>query len=60
MGKSPYVEALKPCDWVHQGNENIIYDFLKTEIGKETNILTVLKKNFKNLKHQSICYDQLF
>jgi long-chain-fatty-acid--[acyl-carrier-protein] ligase len=60
MGKSPYVEELKPCDWEYEENKHLIYDFLKKDVGKDATILSVLKKNFTRMKQQSVCYDQLF
>jgi long-chain-fatty-acid--[acyl-carrier-protein] ligase len=60
MGRSPYVEELKPCDRVYEENAELLYTFLKKEVNKETNILSVMKKNFKKLENQSVCYDQLF
>jgi long-chain-fatty-acid--[acyl-carrier-protein] ligase len=60
MGKSPYVEELKPCDWVFDVNEKNIHTLLQKEVHKDATILSVLKKSFKKLKRQSVCYDQLF
>lgn len=60
MGKSPYVEELKPCDWVFDEHKETLYAFFRKEIDTNATILSVLKKNFKRLKNQSVCYDQLF
>jgi long-chain-fatty-acid--[acyl-carrier-protein] ligase len=60
MGKSPYVEELKPCVWVYQENKSLIYNFLKKEITNDATLLSVLQKSFKKLHNQSVCYDQLF
>jgi hypothetical protein len=60
MGKSPYVEELKPCDWIFEADKETVYSFLKSEVDKNATILSVLKKSFKRLNKQSLCYDQLF
>jgi hypothetical protein len=60
IGKSPYVEELKPCDWVFEDDNRTLYPFFKAEVDHQATILSVLKKSFKRLKKQSICYDQLF
>lgn len=60
MGKSPYVEELKPCDWKYPKNSHSIYSSLKKWLTKEDTILTMLKKSFRQDSSLSICYDQLF
>jgi hypothetical protein len=60
MGRSPYVEELKPCERDFEENAELLYPFLKKEVDKNATILSVLKKNFKRLNNQSVCYDQLF
>jgi long-chain-fatty-acid--[acyl-carrier-protein] ligase len=60
MGKSPYVEELKPCEWIYEETNELLNDFLKKEVKKDSTILSVMKQNFKRLKDQSVCYDQLF
>ena len=60
MGKSPYVEDLKPCEWISSGHTNLLYAFLKNNLTKEDTILSMLKKNFKRLGNSSVCYDQIF
>ena len=60
MGKSPYVEELKPCAWIHRKNNELVWSFLNEEMKKDANILSLVRSSFKKLNHQSICYDQLF
>ena len=60
MGKSPYVEELKPCEWIASGHSNLIYPALKKNLTEKDTILSMLKKNFKHLGKSSVCYDQIF
>ncbi|MDR0607639.1 MAG: hypothetical protein LBG52_04770, partial [Candidatus Peribacteria bacterium] len=60
MGKSPYVEELKPCERIFEPHDELLYTFFKQEVKKDATILTLLQKNFKKLGRQSVCYDQLF
>lgn len=61
MGKSPYVEELKPCDWNYDENSNLLYPDMKKRIDKQATILTAMKANFQQLGGKtSVCYDQLF
>ena len=60
MGKSPYVEELKSCDWQYPENHLPVYPGLNKKLIKQDTILTMLKKNFNQDKNLSFCYDQLF
>jgi len=60
MGKSPYVEELKPCDWKYPENPQFVYPDLRKRLTKQDTILTMMKKNFRQDEHLSYCYDQLF
>lgn len=60
MGKSPFVEDLKPCERVYPENSNLIYTSLKKELTPKDTILTLFKRNFKKQKKNSFCYDQIF
>jgi long-chain-fatty-acid--[acyl-carrier-protein] ligase len=60
MGKSPYVEELKPCDWKYPKCSLSLYPPLKKRLTKQDTILTMLKQNFRQDGSLSLCYDQLF
>ncbi|MDR0369807.1 MAG: hypothetical protein LBH96_04830 [Candidatus Peribacteria bacterium] len=60
MGKSPYIEELKPCNWKYPENRHVVYPSLKKELTKNDTILTMLKKSFRKNTRLSVCYDQLF
>jgi long-chain-fatty-acid--[acyl-carrier-protein] ligase len=60
MGKSPYVEELKPCERDFEENAKLLSVFLNKEVDKHATILSVMKSNFKRLNNQSVSYDQLF
>jgi long-chain-fatty-acid--[acyl-carrier-protein] ligase len=60
MGKSPFVEELKPCQWDFMPDDGLVRESFAEQVTTQDTIIHCFKRAFKHLGNQSKCYDQIF